>query len=136
MNAVCEITDAMAASISGLIDSYCVFRSTNGMLAVAVSSVCMMNGLKNGIERYQRFYLSAFNEGVRELGDLTDNTCRITDDDGAGGHVANHDGTGADERALSNRHARQQRDVGADDGAPADDWASQAVLHPIGRAHV
>ena len=43
MNAVCVITDAIAASTSGLIESYCAFKSTNGILAV--STVCMISRL-------------------------------------------------------------------------------------------
>ena len=40
------MTAAIAASISGLIESYCAFRSTNGMLIV-VSSVCMSAPLRS-----------------------------------------------------------------------------------------
>src|SRR5687767_6363566 len=38
MKAVSEITAAMAASISGLIDVYCAFRSTNGMAAAVLDA--------------------------------------------------------------------------------------------------
>jgi hypothetical protein len=40
MNAVCSTTAAIARSISGLIESYCAFRSTNG-IGVTVSMVCI-----------------------------------------------------------------------------------------------
>src|SRR5262245_42585842 len=125
----------MTLSISGLIDSYCAFRSTNGMLMV-VSSVCMIllasrASAVSAAGRAQKSdsNLSAGNEVVRKLGNLTRDTGGIADDNGACRNVAHDDGAGADERALTDRHSGQEGHVGADDGALADDGTDQTVFH-------
>src|SRR5688572_28433911 len=136
MKAVSEITDAMAASMSGLIDSYCAFRSTNGMATAVLDADMETIPLKppGPFRRADEQRLREACDGksgldaVGQVGDLTDDTSRVSDDDGAGGDVADDDRPCADEGVLAHDDAGEDCHVGSDFGAPLNDGTRQLFL--------